>query len=149
MTHPLLANALYNRGTCHGIPIMYNSKLPRCYTKMAIMAGQLILSVWPTISYLLSQKQHSMIRVVRIPHIGTKRKPLTKAGSPNILVHVVATYDDFQTSLLCRHGLRLPDTRARFDTFAEYNGIVRGYTKNLVIRLTLIINSIIFCHDHL
>ena len=23
---------------------------------------------------------------------GTKRKPLTKAGSPNILVHVVATY---------------------------------------------------------
>ena len=44
----------------------------------------------------LSLKQHSMIRIVRIPHIDTKRKPLTKAGSPNVIVHVVATYDNFQ-----------------------------------------------------
>ena len=38
------------------------------------------------------------IRIVRVPHIDTKRRPLTKAGSPNIpvLVHVVATYDNFQ-----------------------------------------------------
>ena len=55
----------------------------------------------------LSLKQHSMIRVVRIPHIGTKREPLTKAASPNKLVHVVATYDAFQAVLgfLCRHVL--------------------------------------------
>ena len=32
-----------------------------------IMAEQLILGIWPTISLLLSPKQHSMIRVVRIP----------------------------------------------------------------------------------
>ena len=44
----------------------------------------------------LSPKQHSVIRVVRIIHVGTKRKPLTEAGSPNILVHVVTIYDAFQ-----------------------------------------------------
>ena len=107
--------------------------------------------MWPTISHLLSPKQHSMIRVVPITHINTKRKPLTKAGSPNIpvLVHdVVATYDDFQGVLgfLCRHVLgSLLDVHAWFDTFAayKYNGMIRGYTENLVIK------RIPFCCDHL
>ena len=91
------------------------------YMKMAIMAELMILGMWPTISHLLSPKQHSMIRVVRIPHIGTKRKPLTKAASPNILVHMVATYDAFQAVLdiLCCHALRyLLDIHARVDTLA-------------------------------
>ena len=59
-----------------------------------------------------------------------KRKPLTKAGSPNILVHVVATYNAFQAVLgfLCRHVLRcVLDIHARVDAFAAYNGMVRGY----------------------
>ena len=70
----------------NSIPVTCNSKLPRCYTKTEITAEQFILGMWPTISHILSPKQHSMIRVVRIPHVGTKRKPLTKAVSPNILV---------------------------------------------------------------
>ena len=96
------------------------------------MAELMVLGMWPTISHLLSPKLHSMIRVVRIPHIGTKRKPLTKAGSPNILVHVVATYDTFiiifyfffnfffVLGVLYRHVLRTrtsPDVHARVDTF--------------------------------
>ena len=95
MTHPLLGS---------NISIRYNSKLSRCFTKMAIVAEQLVLGMWPTILHLLSPKQHS-IRFVHISHIGTKRKLVTKAGSPNILVHVVATYDAFQAvlSFLCRH----------------------------------------------
>ena len=101
----------------------------------------------------LLPKQHSMIRVVCIPHIGTKRKPLTKAGSPNILLHVVASkYDDFQAVLgfLCRHVLGcLLNVHARVDTFAAYKGMIRGYTDNLVIRHTLVIKSILFCRDHL
>ena len=81
----------------------------------------------PTISHLLSPKQHSTIRVVHIPHIDTKRKLLTKAGSTNILVHVVATYDAFQAVLgfLCRHVLRcVLDVHACIDAFAAYNGMV-------------------------
>ena len=56
----------------------------------SIMAEQMILGMWPTISHLLLLKQHStcMIRVLRIPHISTKRKTLTKAGSPDIPVLV-------------------------------------------------------------
>ena len=163
MTHPLLGGYALQRSHA---PVTCNSKLPRCYTKMAIVAEQMILGMWPTILHLLSPKQHSMItilhllspkqhsmiRVVHIPHIGTKRKPLTKAGSPNILVHVVATYDAFQAVLgfLCRHVLGcLPDVHSRTDAFAAYNGMIRGYTENLVIRCTLVINRIIFCHDHL
>ena len=90
----------------------------------------------------LSPKQHSMIRIVRIPHIGTKRKPLTKAGSPNVIVHVVATYDNFQAVLgfLCRRVLGcLLDVHAHSDVFATYNKMVRGYTENLVIRCTIVI----------
>ena len=104
-----------------------------------------------TISHLLSPKQHSMIRVVHIPHIGMKRKLLTKAGSANILVHVVATYDAFQAVLgfLCCHVLRLPDVHARVDAFAAYNGMVREYMENLVIRHTLVIKCILSCCDHL
>ena len=43
------------------------------YTKTAIKAEQMILSMWPTILHLLSLKQHSMIRVARIPHISPYR----------------------------------------------------------------------------
>ena len=81
-----------------------------------------------------------------------KRKLLTKAGSPNILVHVEATYDAFQAVLgfLCRHVLEcLLDVHARTDTFAAYNGMIRGYTDNFVIRRTLVVKRIIFCRDHL
>ena len=60
---------------------------------------------------------------MRILHIGTKRKSLTKAGSPNIpvLVHAVATYDDFQgvTWLLCHYVLGcLHDVHARVDAIS-------------------------------
>ena len=87
-----------------------------------------------------------MIRVVRTPHISTKRKPLTKAGSLNIPVHVVAMYGAFQAvyvlGFLCRHVLRcLLDVHARVDAFATNNGMIRGYMENLVIRSTLVINS--------
>ena len=34
----------------------------------------------------------------------------------------------------------LCDVHARIDALATNNGIIRGYTKNLVIRLTLVIN---------
>ena len=85
-----------------------------------------------------------MIRVVRLPHIAAKIKPLTKAGSLNILVHVMATYDTFQTVLgfLFYHLLRcFLDVHARF---AAYNGMIRAYMENLVIRRTLVIKRIIF-----
>ena len=90
------------------------------------MVEQLILGMWPNISHLLSRKQHSMIRLVRIPHIGMKRKLLTKAGSPNILVHVVTAYNAFQAVLgfLCHHVLHLPDVDTCVDVFAAYNGMV-------------------------
>ena len=104
---------------CHSIPVMSNSKPPRCYMKTTIMAEQLILGVWPTISHLLSLKQHITILFMHIPHIGTKRKPLTKAGSPNIPVHMVATYGAFRAVLdfLCHYVLRrLPDVHARVHT---------------------------------
>ena len=120
------------------------------------MAEQKILGMWSTISHILSPKQHSMIQVVCIPHICTKRKPLTKAGSPNIhvLLHVMATYmyDAFQAVLgfLCRHVLGcLLDVHARADVFAAYNGMIQGYTENLVIRHTLVVKHINFCSDHL
>ena len=116
------------------------------------MAEKMVLGMWPTISHLLSPKQHSMIRVVRISHICTKRKLLTKAGSRNILVHVVATYDNFQAVLgfLCHHVLRcLLDVHARVDALAANNGIIRGYTENLGIRCKLVIKCIIFYCDHL
>ena len=111
------------------------------------MAEQLILGMWPIILHLLSPKQHSMIRLVHIPHIGTKRKSPTKAGSPNILVHMVAMYDAFQAILgfLCRHVLRcFVNVHVHVDAFAAYNGMIRGYTKKLVIRCTLVIKRIIF-----
>ena len=86
-----------------------------------------------------------------IPRICTKRKPLTKAGRPNILVHVVASYNVFQAVLgfLCHCVLCFPNIHAHVDVFVTYNGMVRGYTENLVIRRTLIIKCIIFCCDHL
>ena len=113
------------------------------------MAEQLILSMWHTIciSHLLSPKQHSTIRFVRIPHIETKRKPLTKVGSPNIIVHmVVAMYDTLQAVLgfLCRLVLHLSDVHAHVDAFAAFNGMVQGYSENLVIRRTLVIKRAIF-----
>ena len=79
-----------------------------------------------------------------------KRRPLTEARSPNILVHVVATYDAFQAVLgfLYRHVLPLPDVHTCVDVFATYNGMVQGYMKNLVNRLTLI-KSINSCRDDL
>ena len=93
------------------------------YTKTAIMAEQLILGMWPTISYLLSPKQHSMIRFVRIPHIAMKRKSLTQVGSPNM-------YDTFKvvSDFLCHYVLHLPDVHTHVDALAAYNGMVRGYT---------------------
>ena len=106
------------------------------------MAELMVLSIWPTISHLLSPKQHSMIRLVHILHIDTKRKPLTKAGSLNILVHMVATYDAFQAVLgfLCHYVLGcLLDVHARTDTLATNNRMIRGYTENLVMRCTLVI----------
>ena len=68
-----------------------------------------------------------------------------------ILVHMVATYDAFQAVLgfLCHHVLCLPDVHVHVDAFAAYNGMVRGYTENLVIRHTLIIKCIISCCNHL
>ena len=71
----------------------------------------------------LSPEQPSMIRSMCIPHIGMKRKPSTKAGSPNIPVHMVATYDALQAvlSLLSHYVLqRLPDVHTCVDTFAVY-----------------------------
>ena len=106
------------------------------------MTEEMILVMWPTVSHLLSLKQHIMIRVVRIPHIGTKRKPLTTVGSPNIFVHVVATYDDFQAILgfLCHHVLGcFLDVHARVDVFVVYNEMIQGYTENLIIRCILVI----------
>ena len=93
---------------------------------MATTAKQLIIGMWPTISHLLTPKQHSMIRFVHIPHIGTKRKTLINEGSPNILVRVVAMYDAFQAVLgfLCHLVLHFPDVLARVDAFATYNGMV-------------------------
>ena len=41
-----------------------------------------------------------LLQVVHILHIGMKRKLLTKAESPNILVHMVAMYDTFQALLV-------------------------------------------------
>ena len=81
------------------------------------MAKQMILCMWLTIS-----------QVVRIPHIGTKRKPLTKAGSPNIHVHVEATYDAFQAVLgfFIAHVLGcILDIHAHADAFATYNKMIR------------------------
>ena len=50
--------------------------------------------------HLASKKinDRNSIRIVRVPHIDMKKRPLTKAESPNILVlaHVVAMYDNFQ-----------------------------------------------------
>ena len=69
-----------------------------------------------------------------------------------ILVLVVAIYDAFQAVLgffLCLHVLRLPDVHARVYAFSVYNGMVGGYTENLVIRCTPIFKSMISCHDHL
>ena len=80
------------------------------------------LNVAHNLAYL-STKQYSMIRVVHISHIGMKRKPFTKAGSPNILLHVEAMYDAFHAVLgfLCRHVLGcLLDVHTRTDTFAAY-----------------------------
>ena len=81
-----------------------------------------------------------------------KRKTLTKAGNPNILLHKEAMYDAFQAVLrfLYCHVLGcLLDVYARADAFAAYNRMIRGYTENLVIRHTLVIKRIIFCRDHL
>ena len=77
------------------------------------------------LAYYITETAYSMIRIVCIPHIGTKRKLLTKAGSPNILVlvHMAATYDNFQDLLgfLCRHVLvSLLDVHTRIDAFAAY-----------------------------
>ena len=86
-------------------------------------------------SSLLIESTDSMIRVMRIPHISTKRKLLTEAGSPNILVHVVATYDAFQTVLgfLCCYVLRhLPDIHAR-DVFAAYNRMVEDIRRTSLL----------------
>ena len=116
------------------------------------MAEQMVLGMWPTSSHLLSPKQHSVIRVVRIPHIGTKIKPLSKAGRSNILVNVVATYDAFQDVLgfLCRHVLRcLLDVHAHVNVLAANNGMIQGYMENLVTRRILVIKRIIFFRDHL
>ena len=67
--------------------------------------------MWPTILHLLSPKQHSTM-------CHAKRKPLAKAGSPNILV---ATCNVFQGifGFLCRCVLGcLRDVHARVDAFA-------------------------------
>ena len=154
MTHPLLGGYILHWNHVSRYTGNVQFKASKVYMKMAIMAEQLILGMWSTISYLLSPKQHS-IRFIRISHIGTKRKLLTEAGSPNILVHVVAMYDAFQAVLgvLCCHVLHLPDVHTRVDEFAAYNGVVRGYTENLVIRCTLIIKRkfsavTIYRHTH-
>ena len=81
-----------------------------------------------------------------------KRKPLTKAESPNILVHVVASYVAFQAVLgfLCRHMLqRVLEVHARVDALAAESGMIQGYMENLVIRHTLVIKCIIFCRNHI
>ena len=61
------------------------------------------------------------------------------------------TYDTFQAvlSFLRCHVLHLPDAQVCIDSFVAHNKIVRKYTKNLVIRHTLIIRCIIFCLNHL
>ena len=151
MTHPLLGGCTLQRSWPHS---RYTGNMQfeasKVYTKTAIMAKQTSLSMWPTISHLLSPKQRSIL-FMRIPHIDTKRKPLTEAGSPNILVHVVAMCNAFQAVLgfLCCHVLRLPDIHTHVDAFAAYNRMVQGYTENLIIRRTLVVKRIIFCCDHL
>ena len=56
------------------------------------------------------------------------------------------TYNNFQAILdfLCHHvqGCFL-NVHTRIDAFAAYKGMIRGYTENLVIRCTLVINRIL------
>ena len=88
---------LYNGATCHVMLVICNSKLTYkvFYWKTAIMVEQLILRMWSTILHLLSPKQHSMKRVIRISHIGTKKaeeKVAHQAGSPNtVKLHLAVT----------------------------------------------------------
>ena len=100
-------DALYNRAMCHGLTC--NSKLPGVPVLHENRNHGRAVDSRYVVHHVasLSPKQHSMIRFVCIPHIGTKRKPLTKAGNLDILVHVVATYDASQAVLnfLC-HVLR-------------------------------------------
>ena len=128
------------------------SKLKVLHEKDNHGRAEVLLGMWPTILHLLSPKQHSMIRVMHTPHICTKRKPLTKAGRLNILVHVEATFDTFQDVLgfLCRHVLRcLLHIHARIDVLAVNNETIRGYTDNLIITRTLVIKRIIFYRNYL
>ena len=53
----------------------------KVYTKTAIMAEQLILSMWPTISHILSPKQNS-IQFMRIDHIDTREKAAHRGREP-------------------------------------------------------------------
>ena len=81
MTHPLLGGCALQRSHVHNnYTGNVQFKASKVYTKTAIMAEQFIFGMWPTISHILSPKQHS-IRFMHIPHIGTKKKPLTEAGS--------------------------------------------------------------------
>ena len=82
------------------------------------------------------------IRVLCIPHIGTKRKPLTKAESRKLFQVVLSFF-------FCCHVLRLPDIHPHVDKFVAYNGMVLGYTENLFITCTLIIKHLISYRDHL
>ena len=54
------------------------------------------------------------------------------------------------TLLVCCHVLIcLLDVYACVEAFATYDGMIRGYTENLIIRYTLVIKHIIFCCDYL
>ena len=70
-----------------------------------------------------------------ILHIGTKRKLLTKAGSPNILVHVVALYDAVLGFLCCR-VLCPPDVHTRVSVFAVH-GLLGSYLFDVSIIIVL------------
>ena len=71
------------------------------------MEEQTILGMC-TISHLLSPKQHSMIRVVRIPYIGIYEEKAAHQGRESKCTCTRGgTYNDFQAVLgfLCHHVL--------------------------------------------
>ena len=93
-------DALYNRATCHSIPVTCNSKLPVCYTKMAV-AEQVILGILATTlpSFIMETAQYDMI------HVHSSHRNEEKAAHQGKdFKYTVASYDVFQAVLgfLCR-----------------------------------------------
>ena len=88
------------------------------------MAEQLIVGMSPTISHLLSPKQHNMIRVVCIPLISMKRKLLTKARGPKIHVRTCTHGDQVHFPSCAPCVAMYYNVHTRVDADTAYNGIV-------------------------